>query len=76
MCDFIRVGVQCRFICRLYVCELQVCVGLFIGYTGAEVRLHSCIRLSQCVYVCVCLGVGGLMCAGYVLNEEKPAGAI
>lgn len=29
-----------------------------------------------CVYVWLCLGVGGLMCAGYVLNEEKPAGAI
>lgn len=43
---------------------------------GAEVCVHSCVSLPQCVCVCMCLDVGGLMCAGYVLNEGKPAGAV
>lgn len=62
----------------LFLCMCSRAGLCFCILAGAEVYV-SCVSLSMCVYVCVCvrfcLGVGGLMCAGNVLNEEKPAGA-
>lgn len=49
-------------------------------YTSRCSGVCSLMRQSFTTCVCVCVGlcpsVGGLMFAGYVLNEQKPAGAI